>query len=155
MIQISSKGTPIQLFVRITRSVKKKVNQYYIWNVKMWYGVPTASSGKCWRKYMMKMADMWYYIKQMKRSTLESVFIFRGRVIGLDNYKSKNFMSRPAMGSQHLIHLKIQKILQTQLLNIYFLIWTWQKISIWQKSIFNHAVGGIVAVFLRWRCKAD
>lgn len=58
MIQISSKGTPIQLFVRITRSVKKKVNQYYIWNVKKWYGVPTASSGKCWRKYMMKMADM-------------------------------------------------------------------------------------------------
>ena len=46
MIQISSKGTPIQLFVRITRSVKKKVNQYYIWNVKKWYGVPTASSGK-------------------------------------------------------------------------------------------------------------
>ena len=42
----------------ITRSVKKKVNQYYIWNVKKWYGVPTASSGKCWRKYMMKMADM-------------------------------------------------------------------------------------------------
>ena len=35
MIQISSKGTPIQLFVRITRSVKKKVNQYYIWNVKV------------------------------------------------------------------------------------------------------------------------
>ena len=33
-------------------------NQYYIWNVKKWYGVPTASSGKCWRKYMMKMADM-------------------------------------------------------------------------------------------------
>lgn len=58
MIQISSKGTPIQLFVRITRSVKKKVNQYYIWNVKKWYGVPTASSGKCWRKYMMKMADI-------------------------------------------------------------------------------------------------
>ena len=29
------------------------------------------------------------------------------------------------------------------------------RISIWQKSIFNHAVGGIVAVFLRWRCKAD
>ena len=58
MIQISSKGTPIQLFVRITRSVKKKVNQYYIWNVKKWYGVPTVSSGKSWRKYMMKMADM-------------------------------------------------------------------------------------------------
>lgn len=30
----------------------------------------------------------------MKRSALESVFIFRGRVIGLDDYKSKNFMSR-------------------------------------------------------------
>ena len=30
----------------------------------------------------------------MKRSTLESVFIFRGRVIGLDNYKSKESLSR-------------------------------------------------------------
>lgn len=30
----------------------------------------------------------------MKRSALRSVFIFRGRGIGLDNYKSKDFMSR-------------------------------------------------------------
>ena len=36
----------------------------------------------------------------MKHSALGSVFIFGGRGIGLDNYKSKDFMSRPAMGSQ-------------------------------------------------------
>lgn len=36
----------------------------------------------------------------MKHSALGSVFIFRGRGIGLDNYKSKDFMSRPAMESQ-------------------------------------------------------
>lgn len=30
----------------------------------------------------------------MKQSALRSIFIFRGRVIGLDNYKSKDFMSR-------------------------------------------------------------
>ena len=30
----------------------------------------------------------------MKQSALRSVFIFRGRVIGLDYYKSKEFMSR-------------------------------------------------------------
>ena len=30
----------------------------------------------------------------MKRSALGSVFIFRGRSIGLDNYKSKESLSR-------------------------------------------------------------
>ena len=30
----------------------------------------------------------------MKQSALESVFTFRGRVIGLDNYKGKDFMSK-------------------------------------------------------------
>ena len=30
----------------------------------------------------------------MKQSALGSVFIFRGRVIGLDNYKSKESLSR-------------------------------------------------------------
>ena len=30
----------------------------------------------------------------MKQSALGSVFIFRGRGIGLDNYKSKELMSR-------------------------------------------------------------
>ena len=30
----------------------------------------------------------------MKHSALRSVFIFRGRVIGLDCYKGKDFMSR-------------------------------------------------------------
>ena len=36
----------------------------------------------------------------MKQSALGSVFIFQKRGIGLDNYKGKEFMSRPAMGSQ-------------------------------------------------------
>lgn len=34
----------------------------------------------------------------MKQSALGSVFIFQKRGIGLDNYKGKEFMSRPAMG---------------------------------------------------------
>ena len=36
----------------------------------------------------------------MQKSALESVFIFQKRGIGLDNYKGKEFMSRPAMESQ-------------------------------------------------------
>jgi hypothetical protein len=39
----------------------------------------------------------------MQESALGSVFIFRGRSIGLDNYKSKESLSRPAMGSQVVI----------------------------------------------------
>lgn len=38
----------------------------------------------------------------MKQSALESVFIFRGRVIGLDNYKSKDFMSRVVVQLNHM-----------------------------------------------------
>ena len=41
----------------------------------------------------------------MKQSALGSVFIFQKRGIGLDNYKGKEFMSRPAMGSQVVIIL--------------------------------------------------
>lgn len=46
MIQISSKGTPIQLFVRITRSVKKKVNQYIYGMLKsgMEYQLPAVEN---------------------------------------------------------------------------------------------------------------
>ena len=36
----------------------------------------------------------------MQESALGSVFIFQKRGIGLDNYKGKEFMSRPAMESQ-------------------------------------------------------
>ena len=39
----------------------------------------------------------------MKQSALGSVRIFRKSGIGLDNYKGKEFMSRPAMGSQVVI----------------------------------------------------
>ena len=35
------------------------INQYYLWNVKERYRVPYASSGKCWRKYVERMANMW------------------------------------------------------------------------------------------------
>ena len=41
----------------------------------------------------------------MKQSALGSVFIFQKRGIGLDNYKGKEFMSRPAMGGQVVIIL--------------------------------------------------
>ena len=41
----------------------------------------------------------------MQESALGSVFFFRGRNIGLDNYKSKESLSRPAMGSQVVIIL--------------------------------------------------
>ena len=41
----------------------------------------------------------------MRESALGSVFIFQKRGIGLDNYKGKEFMSRPAMGSQVVIIL--------------------------------------------------
>ena len=46
------------------------------------------------------MSNMWWNFKQMRESALGSVFIFQKRGIGLDNYKGKEFMSRPAMGSQ-------------------------------------------------------
>ena len=36
----------------------------------------------------------------MRESALGSVFIFQKRAIGLDNYKGKESLSRPAMGSQ-------------------------------------------------------
>lgn len=34
------------------------VNQCYLWDVEKWYGVPHARSGKYWRKYVVKMANM-------------------------------------------------------------------------------------------------
>jgi formamidopyrimidine-DNA glycosylase len=40
------------------------------------------------------MANMWYYFKQMKQSALRSVFFFQRMVIGLDNYKGKESLSR-------------------------------------------------------------
>lgn len=42
----------------------------------------------------MKMANMRYYFKQMKQSALRSVFFFQRMVIGLDNYKGKESLSR-------------------------------------------------------------
>ena len=40
------------------------------------------------------MSNMWWYFKQMRESALGSVFIFQKRGIGLDNYKSKESLSR-------------------------------------------------------------
>ena len=40
------------------------------------------------------MSNMWWNFKQMRESALGSVFIFRGRSIGLDNYKGKESLSR-------------------------------------------------------------
>lgn len=40
------------------------------------------------------MSNMWWNFKQMRESALGSVFIFQKRAIGLDNYKSKESLSR-------------------------------------------------------------
>ena len=40
------------------------------------------------------MSNMWWNFKQMQESALGSVFIFQKRAIGLDNYKSKESLSR-------------------------------------------------------------
>ena len=70
MVQVSSKGTPRNPVVRAYYEKHKaegktqpagtdlyfqRINQYYLWNVKAWYGVPYASSGKCWRKCVERM----------------------------------------------------------------------------------------------------
>ena len=62
----------------------------------------------------------------MKQSALRSVFIFRGRVIGLDYYKSKEFMSRvvvsqreyPIIKNMILFHTIIEIIGRQVLKNI-------------------------------------
>ena len=51
----------------------KTINQYYLWNAKERYRVPYASSGKCWRKCVEKMANMWIEFKLMQELALESV----------------------------------------------------------------------------------
>ena len=57
----------------------------------------------------------------MKQSALGSVFIFQKRGIGLDNYKGKEFMSRPAMGSQVVIILMEKYRCSTELMFWYVL----------------------------------
>lgn len=74
MVQVSSKGTPRNPLVRAYYEKRKAegkssqqalicifktINQYYLWNAKERYRVPYASSGKCWRKCVEKMANMW------------------------------------------------------------------------------------------------
>lgn len=45
----------------------------------------------------------------MKRSALGSVFIFRGRSIGLDNYKSKESLSRVVERQNYSYQMNIIK----------------------------------------------
>ena len=61
----------------IMKQRTRLVNQYHLWNLKKRYGVSHAGSGKCWRKYVEQISNMWYYFKQMKQSALGSVFFFR------------------------------------------------------------------------------
>ena len=53
----------------------------------------------------------------MQESALGSVFIFRGRIIGLDNYKSKESLSRVVVQPQIFTLLVINQRQEEQDLN--------------------------------------